>query len=95
MVPVARFCSFSMRKKILKNVKKNYVKKNFFFVALRLNQAQKRVTRDEYMCFKKKFGPKRPFLAYLARLKKSCLKLYRGKSFGGDFLYEGVELEFF
>ena len=30
MVPVARFCSFSMRKKILKNVKKNYVKKIFF-----------------------------------------------------------------
>ena len=24
------------------------------------------------MCFKKKFGPKTPFLAYLARLKKSC-----------------------
>ena len=33
MVPVARFRSFSMRKKILKNVKKNYVRKNFFFVA--------------------------------------------------------------
>ena len=30
IVPVPCFSSFSIRKKILKNVKKSYVKKNFF-----------------------------------------------------------------
>ena len=70
IVPVPFFSSFSIRKKILKNVKKSYVKKNFFSWPNDLVKPKNVLRAMSTYVLKKKFGPKRPFWAYLAALNQ-------------------------